>query len=169
MTEGGVINGERFLMTLLPQLSNEFFAVLVLYSAAIYLIIRPTTLVKYVPKYQKSILDSDWKKRKAEDLLKTLGDNKLYLQPNLSLQLLADIMGIKKHHLSQVINQELGCTFFELVNSFRIKEARFVLKKGDDCKMESLAYQLGYRSKSAFFNAFKKETNQTPGQFARSN
>ncbi|WP_421765593.1 helix-turn-helix domain-containing protein [Ekhidna sp.] len=166
-TQGGVINGVRFLGTFLPKPSNDLFAAILLYVAAIYLIINPKAFIKYIPKYRKSSLDEDWRKRKAEALLTTLEKNKLYLNTNLSLQLVADVMGIKKHHLSQVINQELGCTFFELINRYRIKEARHVLSQEEDCKMEALAYQLGYRSKSAFFNAFKKETSQTPGQFAR--
>ncbi|MEO9484885.1 MAG: helix-turn-helix domain-containing protein [Ekhidna sp.] len=168
MSEGGVINGVRFLGTFLPPLSNALFAVIVLYGFAIYLIIKPSFLMQYVPKYQKSSINEDWRKQKAKDLLTTLEQDKLYLSSDLSLQLVADAMGIKKHHLSQVINQELNCTFFELLNRFRINEARQVLSQEADCKMEALAYQLGYRSKSAFFIAFKKETSQTPGQFARS-
>ena len=168
LAEGGVINGERFLQNVLPQLANGLFVVIVLYSIVVYLIVKPKVLSQFIPKYQKSTLNGDWTKKKAEEVLKTLEQNKLFLSSDLSLQLVADSMGIKKHHLSQVINQELGCTFFELVNRFRIKEAREVLREEEDCKMEALAYQLGYRSKSAFFIAFKKETNQTPGQYARS-
>lgn len=168
LTEGGVINGKRFLSNLLPELSNPLFAGIVLYAIAIYLILRPAALTRHLPKYQKSSLNEDWRKKKAQDLQVVLERDKLYLRADLSLQLVADVVGIKKHHLSQVINQELGCTFFELVNRLRIKEARQVLSQEEDCKMEMLAYQLGYRSKSAFFNAFKKETSQTPGQFVRS-
>lgn len=167
LSEGGVINGVRFLNNLLPSLSNLVFTVFVLYLLIIYLIVKPSILSRYLPKYQKSSLEKSWRQKKASDLMDILEQDKLFLSPQLSLQEMADTMGIKKHHLSQVINQELGCTFFELINRFRIQEARQVLKENSECKMESLAYELGYRSKSAFFNAFKKETSLTPGQFAQ--
>ncbi len=167
LSEGGIINGVRFLNNLLPRLSNLLFTVFVLYLLIIYLIVKPSILSQYLPKYQKSSLEKSWRQKKAKDLLDVLEQDKLFMSPKLSLQEIADTMGIKKHHLSQVINQELGCTFFELINRFRIKEARQVLRENADCKMESLAYELGYRSKSAFFIAFKKETSLTPGQFAQ--
>ena len=73
---------------------------------------------------------------------------------------------MSSHHLSQILNEELGCTFFELTNSYRIEEAKKRLSESENqYKIEQLAYELGYRSKATFFTAFKKATNLTPQKF----
>lgn len=104
------------------------------------------------------------------DILAIMENQRLFVQPGFSLQLLADSCQISAHHLSQVINEEMGCTFFELTNEYRIREAKRILAKEEDTvKMEQLAYELGYKSKSTFFIAFKKATKLTPHKYRQMN
>ena len=93
---------------------------------------------------------------------------KLYLNPAFSLELISQRSNVSKHHISQIINEELGCTFFELTNNFRIEEAKRVLENVDYIKLEQLALELGYRSKSSFYSAFKKATQHTPSNYINS-
>ncbi|WP_158259051.1 helix-turn-helix domain-containing protein [Flagellimonas meridianipacifica] len=93
---------------------------------------------------------------------------KLYLNEDFSLKMLSEKSGLSTHNISQILNEELQVGFITLTNSYRIEEAkRRLLGDEFNLKMEQLAYDLGYKSKSTFFSAFKKETNSTPSNYRK--
>ena len=76
-------------------------------------------------------------------------------------------MNESPHHVSQVINEKLNQSFFEMLATHRVHEAKTILKTplGKKLTIEEVAEQVGYNSKSAFNTAFKKITAQTPSTF----
>jgi len=92
---------------------------------------------------------------------------KPYLNPEISLQKLALALGFSDKQLSQVMNQYTGKHFFDYVNEYRIKDAKELLKNKELTVLEVL-YDVGFNSKSSFYTAFKKETNQTPTSYRKS-
>jgi len=118
-------------------------------------------------KYQKSALSEALQTKYSNKIQGVLKTEQLYLNTEFSLSDLAQSTGLKPHHISQVINNQLNTNFYDLVNSYRISEAKKILASAESVKIESLAYQVGYKSKSAFFIAFKKSTNTTPAQYRK--
>ncbi len=118
-------------------------------------------------KYQKSSLNEEQK----ENIVLQINDyiiDKKYFKNNLaSLPGLSKISGVPVHHLSQVINEKLNMTFFELIARNRIKESQLILKdkEQENLTIEEIAEEVGYNSKSAFNKTFKKITGLTPSQF----
>lgn len=102
-------------------------------------------------------------------LLKYMEKEKPYLKADLSLQELADSLGISRHHLSALINQRHNINFFEFVNNYRVKE--FILQIQDPdkqhYKMLSIAYDSGFNSKASFNRIFKQITGQTPSDYRK--
>ena len=49
---------------------------------------------------------------------------KPYLNPELNIYQLSDNLNLKKHHLSQVINEKSGMNFFDFINTFRVEEIK---------------------------------------------
>ena len=92
---------------------------------------------------------------------------KYYLSSTASLSGLAKSINESSHHVSQVINEKLNQSFFELLASYRVEEAKVILKTdlGKKLTIEEVAEQVGYNSKSAFNTAFKKFTSQTPSAY----
>ena len=92
---------------------------------------------------------------------------KYYLNNLASLSELSKTIRESSHHVSQVINEQLDMNFFELLAKYRIEEAEKNMLEDKDKRItiEELAEQVGYNSKSAFNNAFKKLTSQTPSEF----
>jgi AraC-type DNA-binding domain-containing proteins len=87
-----------------------------------------------------------------------------------SLSELAKKIGESSHHVSQVMNEKLNKSFFELLASYRIEEAKKILsgdKKGK-ITVEEVSEMVGYNSKTAFNNAFKKLSGKTPSEFRKS-
>ena len=46
-------------------------------------------------------------------------------------------------------------------------EAKDLIKSRDELSLEGIGYEAGFNSKSAFFEAFKKVTGQTPAAFKK--
>jgi AraC-like DNA-binding protein len=103
-----------------------------------------------------------------ESLLQKLNNHitrhKPYLDPDLTLKDLAEQVQISSRQLSTLINAELGKSFFDLINSYRIEEAKKILRDSKDSKLTVLEvmYEVGFNSKSSFNTAFKKYTGSTP-------
>jgi AraC-like DNA-binding protein len=118
-------------------------------------------------------LHSGLKQQEAEAYAAALKDyfekEKPFLDGKLSLNDAAQYMDVSVNHLSQVINEQLGMTFFDFVNSFRVDEVKARLSSPDvkNFTLLGIAYDSGFNSKSSFNSIFKKFTGLTPSQFAK--
>lgn len=94
---------------------------------------------------------------------------KIYCVPKLSLDQLADKMGIKKYLLSQAINKHAQQNYFTFINSYRIEEAKRKLSDElyKDCSVESIGLSCGFNSSSSFFLVFKRIVGETPKEYRK--
>jgi len=118
-------------------------------------------------KYQKSSLDNNTKEIILNGIAEQMKSEKYFISSTASLSGLAKSISESSHHVSQVINEKLNQSFFEMLASYRVEEAKAILKTelGKRLTIEEIAEQVGYNSKSAFNTAFKKITSQTPSEF----
>lgn len=124
---------------------------------------------KETSKYQGSNLTSDQIEDYKEQLLALFREEKTFLDPQVSLKDLSEKLCVSSKILSQVINQSFDKSFFDFINSYRIKEAQHIFKEAKDDKMTILEvmFDVGFNSKSSFNTAFKKETGKTPTEFRK--
>ena len=121
-------------------------------------------------KYRKSSLTESGKTKILNNIILEL-EIKQYFSDNLaSLSDLAKRIGESPHHVSQVINEKLNKSFFELLAAYRVEEAKRILlnDKKDKLTIEEISEMVGYNSKTAFNNVFKKLTGKTPSEFRKS-
>jgi len=118
-------------------------------------------------KYEKSALQEDDKIKILEQLKRCMEEDKEFTNPLISQPYISKKLGIPVHHISQVINEKLHQSFFEMIATYRIEEAKFLLQDSnhDHLTIEDLADEVGYNSKSAFNRSFKKHTGLTPSEF----
>ncbi len=92
-----------------------------------------------------------------------------YKQPDLSLHVLADSLGISAGYLSQIINRKEGLNFYDFVNQYRVNEVKRLLQNPsfDHYSFLALALEAGFNAKSTFNTAFKKHAGQTPSQYKK--
>lgn len=89
-----------------------------------------------------------------------------FLNPDLNMTLLSEQLKIPKHHLTEVLNQNLGKNFFQFVNEYRIAEVKKKLANPDHpYSIEAIGYECGFNSKSTFFSVFKQITGKTPKEY----
>jgi AraC-like DNA-binding protein len=101
---------------------------------------------------------------KVDDFLRK---NRTYTNPNLSLNELASKLKIQPHTLSKVINDGFNKNFFDFINAYRIEEFKKLAQnpRYKHHTFVSLAFEVGFNSKTAFNRSFKKMTNQTPREY----
>ena len=117
-------------------------------------------------KYKNSPVSKDTGHEIAQQLQEIMAKQKLYLQSDLSLDKLAKACGLSKHYVSQVLNEILGMSFFEYINSLRVNEAKELLEKPkEELTIIEVAYQVGYNNKVSFNKAFKNFTGFTPTEY----
>lgn len=92
---------------------------------------------------------------------------KLYQEPELTLQQLANRLELPPYQLSQAINEGMGKNFYDLVNSYRVEEAKRLLLADDSLNYTilSVGFEAGFNSKTTFNTVFKKFTGLTPTDF----
>lgn len=91
-------------------------------------------------------------------------DQKLYLDPLLSMDTVASELSMSKSYFSKLINSYSKYNFSDFVNSLRVEQAKKFLSDDEFSQYTIVAIGLecGFNSKSTFYSAFKKFTSETP-------
>jgi AraC-like DNA-binding protein len=103
----------------------------------------------------------------AERVVALLENEKLYEEPELTLRGLAEKLETPTYLLSQAINEGLQKTFYDLVNGYRVEEAKRLLldSRNRNYTILSVGFEAGFNSKTTFNTVFKKFTGLTPTEF----
>lgn len=142
----------------------------ILYLIILLLIFKnsnETTFFEEKQKYKNKKLDPE-KMTLISHKLTIIIEKELYLNPGFSLEEAAQELNITKHLLSQYVNEILGKSFSNLIKEYRIEKAKKLIATQKNFTLESLGYDSGFSSKSAFFTAFKKATGLTPFEYQKS-
>lgn len=118
-------------------------------------------------RYRRSPLSEAQSAALFEDLVRGMGRERWYLDPTLSLPQLAAHLEVSVHYLSQSINQQSGQNFFDFINGLRVTEAQRRLQEQRALNILTIAMDVGFNSKSAFYTAFKKYAGMTPGAYRK--
>lgn len=122
-------------------------------------------------KYRSSSLRSIDEIKLYDQLKQLLETDKLYLNPELSLKTVADLLNTNTKYLSQVVNHQAGINFQQFINLYRVKEAKHKIVKDSfsNLTLYGIALQCGFKNKSTFYKVFKEVTGYTPKDFVRIN
>jgi PAS domain S-box-containing protein len=120
-------------------------------------------------KYSTSSLKGPEGAMLFNQLKNLLLENRLYLNPKLSLKELADQLHTNTKYLSQVVNMHSGMNLQVFLNKFRIEEAKRKLldSEFENLTLYGIAMQCGFKNKSTFYKVFKQQTGLTPLQFIK--
>lgn len=102
----------------------------------------------------------------AEEVEHVFRDQHIYLDPGLNINGLARTLGTNRTYISNYLNQHLHTTFYEYVNSWRIKRAKTLLSSSS-LPMERVAEQAGFGSLSTFRRYFLKTVGMSPNEYRR--
>jgi AraC-like DNA-binding protein len=102
-----------------------------------------------------------------ERLKVLIENNKVFLDPDLTIKKLARHANTNEKYLSNLLNNKYNKNFATFINYYRIEYAKIVLLDNEysNYTIESLAFLVGFNSKSVFNATFKKATNITPSVY----
>ena len=102
--------------------------------------------------------------QKLNGMMKT---RKPFLEPKISLTMLAEALDMSPNHLSQIINQYEKKNFYDYINGYRVEEfkKRALEPENSNYSILAIAYDSGFNSKSSFNQVFKKIEGKTPTQY----
>lgn len=138
-----------------------------------------STAASSLPSYEKGqskgLSNASPAKSKAgeqayfDTLERLMKNEQLYLDPQLSLQKVADQLGISAGYLSQIVNVATQQNFNSYVNRFRVARIKEMLVDSDfdHYNLLGIGQEAGFSAKSTFYASFKKETGMTPSQYRK--
>ena len=112
-----------------------------------------------LPTHKKSYLEDI-----ATRLQHVMESDKLYTNPTLSLQDVAQTLDVKPYVLSNTLKEILTTKFSDYVNALRVQEVQRLLKDSESEKytLLALAFSAGFNSKSSFNRSVKKHLGVSP-------
>ncbi len=96
-----------------------------------------------------------------------MDDERIYTDDQLTLRDLADELSISPHQLSQLLNDRLDTNFSTFVNQYRIREAMEMLMQQPEKTVLAISLEVGFNSKSAFYEAFSRFTGVSPQSYRK--
>lgn len=120
-------------------------------------------------KYQKTTIGNELMSKIHQELTVLMQTEELFKDPELKLDQLAARLDVQSNTLSQVINSKEQRNFYDYINDFRVREFQriVVLPENSKFTLLSLAFQVGFNSKTSFNRNFKKVTGLSPREFCQ--
>jgi AraC-like DNA-binding protein len=103
------------------------------------------------------------------NLKKAMETDRVFLNPNLNLDILSQHSSIPSKTISSVLNQHLQKSFNEFVNGYRVEEVKRRLQETSQSNLTILgtALESGFNSKASFQRIFKEMTGISPGEYQK--
>lgn len=108
--------------------------------------------------------------RQLEKLLyQKMEEEKPYLENELNLPKLAEVLDIPAYKLSYLLNNHIGENFSTFINKYRAESAKQILSnpKMMHFSLIQVAYEAGYNSKTVFNTHFKRITGVSPSVYRK--
>lgn len=101
-----------------------------------------------------------------ETIEELMDSGHIYRHNDISLEKIAEMTHSNRFTVSRVINRFSGMSFYNYINSYRMREAVAILSDpGNDIPLKALYVELGYNALSAFYRSFQKETGVPPSKY----
>lgn len=103
----------------------------------------------------------------SDRILEVMEEKKPFLNEDFSLEDLATLLDVPKHHLYYSFRNILQTRFISLRTEFRIAYAKKILLEADlrMTTLDALGKKCGFASRSAFYKTFKQEVGCSPGEY----
>lgn len=118
-------------------------------------------------RYERSRLGSVSVDERIATMTRIMREEELYRDPDLTLEELAERLGVSAPQLSELLNSHVGTTFRAYLNGLRIERAKGALLEDGASTILDIAFESGFNSKSAFNAAFRNATGLTPSEYRK--
>lgn len=146
-----------------------FILAIVLFCGLIYFTMSQPSLFMQVRvgvsnQVRSYELEDESNNNQMLELIQLFRDEKLFSNPEINREMLAEKLSMDVQQLSKEVNRYFKMNLPELINQYRIDEAKRLLETSK-LQIKEIYYQTGFQSRSAFNTAFKKQTQKTPSEY----
>ncbi|WP_419698061.1 ABC transporter permease [Mucilaginibacter sp. NFX135] len=141
-------------------------AVMIIWMSAAAFLRQEAGVLIVHPLFLKPALPAEMK-QKGTWLKKAVQANLYYLDPELSLNSLAEKLELTTHELSRIINTVLKKSFNDFINEYRVQAVTRKMKdhRYDHLTLLGIAFESGFNSQSTFSRIFKQMTGKSPVEY----
>jgi len=120
-----------------------------------------------IPAVGKQLMTDEEFTRRHAQLSTCMENEKPWLDPELTLSILAGQLGLNTSQLSYLVNNGFKQNFNDFVNTYRVEEVKRKLATPDfqHLSLLGIAFESGFNSKATFNRAFKKRTGKAPSEY----
>lgn len=119
-------------------------------------------------KYNASAMSNETRQEIMVKIKEVMADESIFCKDGFSLSDLAELCGSNMKYVSQVLNEDFGKTFNQLLNELRVSVARRRLLDTENyghLTIEAIVRDIGFKSRSTFSKTFKRITGLSPSEF----
>lgn len=98
----------------------------------------------------------------GEEIIRVVDGERLYLQPNLKINDLAQRLNTNREYIYRAINIGMGLSFADFINSRRIDYAARLLEDNPQTLLSEVVHKAGFSSPSAFYRNWKRFKDYSP-------
>ncbi|CAL2092967.1 helix-turn-helix transcriptional regulator [Tenacibaculum sp. 190524A05c] len=93
----------------------------------------------------------------------------LFKDAKLTRESFAEKLGISSSSVTRILKEQEQISFTDFVNSYRIELAKKMLKdhRFEIFSLEAIGKEVGFKSRSSFYETFKKQVGVSPGKFKK--
>ncbi len=134
--------------------------------------LKATQGADFVPMDEENLLENNDNTITQYHFIDRLNElfeqDKIYLNPKLTINDLAYDLKTNRTYVSDYINTVLKINFFDFVNEYRLKYSAELLRDNPMLTLEQVAEQSGFNSLSTFRRSFQKLYQCTPHEYRKS-
>ena len=115
----------------------------------------------------KPVLPAEEMLLRRTQLSAFMDNEKPWLDPELTLSILAEQLQLNTSQLSYLVNNGFTQNFNDFVNTYRVEEVKRKMAMSDfqHLSLLGIAFESGFNSKATFNRAFKKLTGNAPSNY----
>lgn len=121
-------------------------------------------VVESVAAKSKHRLSDSRYEQLRDSLLKLFNEKEIFLTPHLSLEVLLKELSTNRNYLCETIARSGYKSFYDMVNSYRVKYAIRLIKEEPNSKMLDIAFRSGFASPASMNKAFVQQGVPAPSQ-----
>ena len=149
-------------------LTQELLVLYLLIANTTQIILRNKPWLEENAEEEEEKEEDPVRKQYRANLEAWMADEKPYLNQDFRLVDLMKVLPMNRTYLSNFINGEYGCNFYQYVTNYRMEEAKRLMREHPDMKLQDVATQSGFASAPTFSRTFAKEEGCSPTEWAKS-
>lgn len=120
-------------------------------------------------KQRGDVVDKTKTANRFQQMQTLVESQELFRDPTLDRETLAAALGLSPSSVTRILKEEGEVTFTDFINRYRINLSKVLLKQEshEHFSLEAIGQEVGFRSRSTFYAAFKKEVGCSPGNFKK--